>query len=178
MGRRGKPKLEHTLDDGTLQDVVEKASTTGLDLNDCLTILGCTKLCDGDLYSKTCKWRRENPNCLHTLVPAPDAWRKKGLWQRNLDELLDLGTDPNTQLKKVGTTLCVNRAFSLASMATSSCCIPSHQDPRALCGLRNLGNTCYVNSVLQVLFLLRQFRFTVLSLEEEIGVLPIVYQLR
>lgn len=101
MSKRGKPKKEHSLDDGTLQGLIDKATTGSLDVTDCLRVLGCSTLCDGDLYTSQCKGKRDNPNCLHGLVPAPSAFRKKGLWQKNTEELLDLGSDPNTQRKQV-----------------------------------------------------------------------------
>lgn len=101
MSKRGRPKKERSLDDGTLQGIIDKATTGSLGVDDCLHILGCTSLCDGDLYTSVCKGRRDNPNCLHGLVPALGGFRKKGLWQKNTEELLDLGTDPNTQRKEV-----------------------------------------------------------------------------
>lgn len=45
--------------------------------------------------AKACKGRRDNPNCLCGLAPAPGAFRRKGLWQRDLSALLCLGgSDP------------------------------------------------------------------------------------
>jgi hypothetical protein len=44
---------------------------------------------------------KQNPNCLHGIIPAPGSYKKKGLWQRNMDDLLDLGPDPNDALRTV-----------------------------------------------------------------------------
>ena len=44
---------------------------------------------------KACKGRRDNPNCLCGLAPAPGAFRRKGLWQKDPSALLCLGgADP------------------------------------------------------------------------------------
>ncbi|KAL3150109.1 hypothetical protein ABBQ38_013448 [Trebouxia sp. C0009 RCD-2024] len=91
-----------------------------------LHVLQADKACDS-----ACKGRKDNPNCLHGLVPAVGSVRRKGLWQKEPQGLMHLGVDP-AGLRR--------------------------QDSNLPCGLNNLGNTCYVNSALQCLFMTTIFR--------------------
>lgn len=54
-----------------------------------------------DLYDKACKGKKDNPNCLCGLVPAPGSSRRKGLWQKEPDALISLGADPLNDKRQV-----------------------------------------------------------------------------
>ncbi len=66
-----------------------------------LDVLEAGTPCSG-LYSKACKGRKDNPNCLCNLIPAPGSFRRKGLWQKDSSALLSLeGPDPADLQRKV-----------------------------------------------------------------------------
>jgi ubiquitin carboxyl-terminal hydrolase 48 len=84
---------------------------------------------------------KDNPNCFCGLVRPQGGARKQGLWQKLADVLEELGPDPSKSLR-------------------TSQKIPA--------GLTNLGATCYVNSVLQCLFMNVAFRKGVFAAEAEL----------
>ena len=47
-----------------------------------------------DLYDKACSGKKDNPNCLCGLIPAPGGYRRKGLWQKDPESLACLGNSP------------------------------------------------------------------------------------
>lgn len=61
-----------------------------------LNILRADQTCDS-----ACKGRKDNPNCLCGLVPAPGSFRRKGLWQKEPQGLQQIGADPNDLKKQV-----------------------------------------------------------------------------
>lgn len=54
-----------------------------------------------DIYSKSCKCKKDSPLCLAGIIPAPGGFRKKGLWQKDSKALLAQGADPADQLREV-----------------------------------------------------------------------------
>ena len=85
------------------------------------------------------------------MIPAPESYRRTGLWAKNADAAADLGPDPSAR-----------RREDLATPA----------------GLRNLGNTCYVNSVLQCLFANVAFRNAVYATAPPVSEDPVVQALK
>ncbi|KAL4440027.1 hypothetical protein ABPG75_003028 [Micractinium tetrahymenae] len=115
-----------------------------------LRVLKADNPCEG-LYSKACKSKAGNPNCLCNLIPAPGSFRRQGLWAKEADVVGTLGPDPAARARK---------------------------DRGCPVGLKNLGNTCYVNSVLQCLFANRPFRRAVYAVRPPLADEPIVKELR
>ena len=69
-----------------------------------IRVLQADKPCDS-----ACKGRKDNPNCLHGLVPAVGSVRRKGLWQKEPQGLMHLGADPaglKRQVCNIITWLC------------------------------------------------------------------------
>ncbi|KAG0615456.1 hypothetical protein M758_5G042500 [Ceratodon purpureus] len=94
---------------------------------------------------------KDNPNCFCGFIPPSNGVRKQGLWQKVADTVTELGPDPGDALRL------------------------SQESPS---GLTNLGATCYVNSVLQCLYMTRAFRTGVFAAEMElVKSHPVLYQL-
>lgn len=54
-----------------------------------------------DLYDKACKGKKDNPNCLCGLIPAPGGYRRKGLWQKDPESFACLGDNPLDDKRQV-----------------------------------------------------------------------------
>lgn len=83
---------------------------------------------------------RDNPNCFCGLVPPVGSLRNQGLWKKVPDAVRLLGEDPSN-LRRAGA------------------------DP---VGLMNLQATCYMNSVVQCLYMIEGFRRGVFEAEAEL----------
>ena len=64
-----------------------------------LHVLQADKACE-----TVCKGKKDNPNCLHGLVPAIGSVRRKGLWQKEPQGLMHLGADPAGLRRQVQST--------------------------------------------------------------------------
>jgi ubiquitin carboxyl-terminal hydrolase 48 len=62
-----------------------------------------------ELYDKACKGKRDNPNCMCGLIPAPSSYRRKGLWQKTPEAFACLGPNPLDDKRQVqsGLQLCL-----------------------------------------------------------------------
>ncbi|GAB4823725.1 hypothetical protein N2152v2_010771 [Parachlorella kessleri] len=119
------------------------------DLHTLLSLLNSAAPCE-ELYAG-CKGKSGNANCLCGLVPNPGASRRSGLWAKQPAAVAELGQDPATLKRE------------------------KLEHP---VGLRNLGNTCYVNSVLQCLFANQAFRRAVYAVRPPLAEQPVVKELR
>ena len=81
---------------------------------------------------------KDSPNCFCGLIPAAGGFRKQGLWQKIPRALQALGPDPAGRLRPGESPI----------------------------GLYNLGATCYVNSILQCLYMIPAFRSGIFQVEE------------
>lgn len=65
-----------------------------------LHVLHADKACENP-----CKGKKDNPNCLHGLLPAMGSVRRKGLWQKEPQGLMHLGANPAGLKRQVNTCL-------------------------------------------------------------------------
>ena len=138
----------------------------------------------------SCKSNVRNPHCFCGLVPPVGSFRKKGLWQKDSAVLGSIGRDPADEAKEVqddgpergpeGDPVTHAGGRQGSAWPAWACrglepmpihCPPapscSHvfQDPSTPAGLRNLGNTCYVNTALQCLFSIPAFKSALLKVQ-------------
>ena len=69
-----------------------------------LRVLGHAPAACTNLYDKSCKSQRDCCDCFCGLLPQPDGFRKKGIWQREAQALAGLGRDPADACRKVRQT--------------------------------------------------------------------------
>ncbi|KAK7384819.1 hypothetical protein VNO78_30522 [Psophocarpus tetragonolobus] len=136
---RNKNKRQRAGDDGSdTSDIWRKIHKTGAVTEDDMNLLYM-------IWKPICSGCRvnskNNPNCFCALVPPPNGTRKSGLWQKMSDFVESLGFDPTTYLRA------------------------SDSSPA---GLTNLGATCYVNSILQCLYMNKSFRKGIFSVEPNV----------
>lgn len=83
--------------------------------------------------------KANDPSCLCGVIPTPNSYRMSGLWSKaagkNIEESIS-DSNPKGSVRK---------------------------GKHSPVGLTNLGNTCYINSVLQCLFAIDDFKYTILG---------------
>ena len=92
------------------------ASGNSLPEEEALQVLGHVPAVCTNLYDKSCKSQRDNPDCFCGLLPQPEGFRKKGIWQREAQAVAALGRDPAESCRKV--SFC---PWALLSRATAAC---------------------------------------------------------
>ena len=100
VGRGKKAKPAATLDSVDALRLKCRIENGNLDRETLLDLLSAAQqACD--LYDKACKGKKDNPNCLCGLIPAPGSSRRKGLWQKEPDALISLGSNPLNDKRQV-----------------------------------------------------------------------------
>lgn len=86
--KRGGPGAarakRHRIEDLAVTEAVEYISLlerNQLGDKEVLQLVGADKPCC-EIFDKSCKGKKDNPNCLAGIVPLPGSFRKKGLWQK------------------------------------------------------------------------------------------------
>ena len=184
--KKARPGPDLAYDDALeLKRSVEEGQLSNERLLELLT--ADQKACD--LYDRACKGKRENPNCLCGLIPLPGGYRRKGLWQKDPEVFANIGANPSDekrQVKSVQTIAaqcsckwhpcgCLLLEAMQAGLSLHCVLLQSTSTPS---GLNNLGNTCYVNSALQCLFMIRAFQQGLFSIDADIAQQPVIAHIR
>ena len=74
-----------------------------------------------ELYNKSCKGRKDSPNCLCGLIPNPGGFRRKGLWQKEPEAIASLGIDPAEYKREVFTACKMSWLTILIIITEASC---------------------------------------------------------
>lgn len=81
-----------------------------------------------DKPGAACKGRKDNPNCLCGLAPAPGSFRRKGLWQKDPEVVAKLGIDPADSRRQ---QVCNSTACTAApSLGLPNLCVRSDAQGR------------------------------------------------
>ena len=105
-------------------------SGNSLPEEEALQVLGHVPAACTNLYDKSCKSQRDNPDCFCGLLPQPEGFRKKGIWQREAQTLAALGRDPADSCRKVCGKMCELCVVPSASPATPHLHICNCTPPR------------------------------------------------
>jgi ubiquitin carboxyl-terminal hydrolase 48 len=188
MPRSKKQTDELTLQSTQLQ--IERLTSRNIQPDEKLQLAasGPLPVCEGSCRGNN----KANPNCFCGWVPAAETgFKKKGLWQKDMGILSSLGADPRVNVRGVGRRFVCSSVLSISCPRTHAldptpiplvllciCVCTSVQEEQLPCGLNNLGNTCYVNTALQCLFMIPSFRRALFEVQPPAADHKVVLQLR
>lgn len=100
QGKAKKSKASSEYDTDAALNLKESIESGQLGHKELLKLVGADQE-PCPVHNKACKGRKDNPNCLCGLVPAPGGFRRKGLWQKEPEAIAGLGYDPNDLRREV-----------------------------------------------------------------------------